>query len=136
MAVEIYLPKMSDHMETGKIIRWLAKEGDQVEAGQVLLELETDKAVGEIEAPATGVLKSIRAADGEEVPVGETLAYIARADENVPQLKPFGPVKQEAETKTPEPAAVDSEPALSESGIVPATPVARKVARELAVDLN
>jgi len=139
MAVEIYLPKMSDHMETGRIIRWLFKEGDAVKSGQVLLELETDKAVGEIEATASGILKNIRAGDGEEVPVGETLAYIARPDEVVPQLKPFGAAAetagQAAEVSAAPAETVPDAPA-GEGGIVPATPVARKVAKELGVDLH
>jgi dihydrolipoamide dehydrogenase len=60
MAVEVFMPKMSDHMENGEIIRWLVKEGDPVEEQQIIMELMTDKVVAELEAPASGVLKGIR----------------------------------------------------------------------------
>jgi pyruvate dehydrogenase E2 component (dihydrolipoamide acetyltransferase) len=56
MATEIFMPKMTDHMEDGRIIRWRASEGQTVEAGEVILEVETDKAVVELEAPASGIL--------------------------------------------------------------------------------
>ena len=56
MAVEIFIPKMSDHMESGEIVDWLAAEGDRVEAGQGVLEIMTDKVTAEVEAPASGVL--------------------------------------------------------------------------------
>ncbi len=74
---EIFMPKMSDHMEEGKIVRWLVSEGQRVEAGQVILEVETDKALAELESPATGVLRDVRAAEGEFVTVGRTIAFVA-----------------------------------------------------------
>ncbi|MGQ9684431.1 MAG: biotin/lipoyl-containing protein, partial [Anaerolineae bacterium] len=91
MAVEIYMPKMSDHMEAGQIVRWLVSEGDRVEAGQPLLELMTDKVVAVLDAPAAGVLKAVRsgAGEGATVPVGETLAFIADSTETVPALPPL-----------------------------------------------
>ena len=61
MAVEVFMLKMSDHMEAGEIIRWLVKEGDQIAQGQVIMEVMTDKVVADLEAPASGVLKGIRA---------------------------------------------------------------------------
>lgn len=137
MASEIYLPKMSDHMEQGTILRWLVKEGEAVQRGQVLAEIETDKATGEIEAPADGVLKGVRAEEGATVPVGETIAYIARPDENVPTPTPIG---SSASSKPAEPAPAapaPSEPAApAGNGIVPATPVARRVAKELGIDIR
>ncbi len=77
MAVEVFMPKMSDHMEVGVILSWLSKEGEQVERGQPILELETDKAAVELEAPESGYLKGIRlgVVAGANVPVGETIAY-------------------------------------------------------------
>src|SRR5690242_3953580 len=85
MAVEIYVPKMSDHMERGTILRWLVNDGEQVQKGQVLLELETDKAVGEIEAPDTGVLRGVSAGEGANVPVGAIIAYILQPGESLPE---------------------------------------------------
>ena len=91
MAVEFYIAKMSDHMETAQILKWLVKEGDRVEQYQIILELMTDKVTAEVEAPAAGVIKGIRpgAVDGATVPVGEAICYIAAADEVVPALAPL-----------------------------------------------
>jgi pyruvate dehydrogenase E2 component (dihydrolipoamide acetyltransferase) len=91
MAIEVYMPKMSDHMESGEIIEWLVSEGGQVEEGQPIIEVMTDKVTAEIEAPASGILRGIRrgAVRGAEVPVGETIAYIAEKDEGVPELPPL-----------------------------------------------
>ena len=141
MATEIYLPKMSDHMEEGIISRWLVKEGETVTRGQVILEIETDKAVGEIEAPSDGVLKGVRAGDGATVPVGETIAYVARPDESVPTLPPFGAGKpdevvESAAASAPALAVQDPEASPSNNGPVLATPVARKVAKALGIDIS
>ena len=143
MAVEVFMPKMSDHMEEGEIIQWLVKEGDRVEQGQVILEIQTDKAVAELEAPATGILKGIRtgAEDGATIPVGETFAFIAEPDEEVPLLPSLaanGGEAQEIERPSPpSPAAVPgTSGAKASSGKVRASPVARRVAKELDVDLT
>ena len=92
MAEDVFIPKMTDFMEEGMIVAWLVAEGDHVEAGQPILEVETDKATAEMEAPATGYLVGIRpgAVAGAMIPVGETIAYIAdSADEPVPPLPPL-----------------------------------------------
>lgn len=132
MAVEVYLPKMSDHMETGRILHWHRKEGDQVERGQVLLEIETDKAIGELEAPASGLLKGVRVQEGMEVPVGEVIAYIARADEEVPALPPFGG----GIPALPARESVTTRPQVAFNNEVKVTPVARRMAKDLGVDLG
>src|SRR3990172_4645049 len=95
MAVEIFVHKMTEHMETAKILGWLAREGDVVTAGQAILEVETDKAAVELESPASGVIKGIRpgAEPGVEVRVGETLAFVAEAGEDVPSLPALAPVQ-------------------------------------------
>ena len=92
MAVEVFVAKMTDFMEEGVIRAWLANEGDRVEEGQPLLEIETDKALAELESPASGYLKGIRsgADPGVAVPVGETIAYIVETpEESVEQLEPL-----------------------------------------------
>jgi pyruvate dehydrogenase E2 component (dihydrolipoamide acetyltransferase) len=92
MAVEVFVAKMTDFMEEGVIVSWLIKEGEPVEEGQPLLELETDKAVAELESPASGFLKGIRsgAVAGATIPVGETIAYIVDSmDEPVDELPPL-----------------------------------------------
>jgi len=135
MAVEIFMPKMSDHMEAGEIVGWLAKEGDRVEKGQPIMELLTDKVVAELEAPASGVLKSIRAGAeaGAIVPVGETMAFIAEPDEEVPVLPSLAPAE---ETKPSPPPTSRPAPSEAEPGRVRATPAIRRIAKELGVDLT
>jgi pyruvate dehydrogenase E2 component (dihydrolipoamide acetyltransferase) len=120
MAVEVYIPKMSDHMESGTILRWLVEEGQAVQSGQVLFELETDKAVGEVTAPATGVLSGVRGRAGEALPVGTAVAVIVPPGEAPASSLP----------------SAEGTGARGEVEIVPATPVARRVAKELGIDLR
>ena len=134
MAVEVYLPKMSDHMERGTIISWLVKEGNAVEKGQVILELETDKATGELEASASGILKGVRASDGMEVLVGEVIAYIARPDEEIPSMPLIG--EKNAGPDSAQQAIARPEISIRRAAPVAATPVARRVAKELGVELS
>ena len=86
MAVEVFMPKMTDFMESGEVIRWLVQEGDQVEEGQPIMELLTDKVVAELPAPASGILTGIRpgAGAGAMVPVGEMMAFIVQPGETLP----------------------------------------------------
>lgn len=139
MAVEVFMPKMTDHMESGEIIHWLVKEGDRVEQGQVIMEVMTDKVVADLEAPASGILKGVRpgAVDGATIPVGETFAYIAEPDEEVPVLPPLAP---HAAPATEKPSTVieatASTSAQTEPGQVLAAPAVRRLAKELGVDLT
>ncbi|MFX3893566.1 biotin/lipoyl-containing protein, partial [Streptococcus suis] len=64
MPTEVILPKVDMDMETGQISRWYAKEGDSVSKGQLLFEIETDKAAMEVDAPASGILRDVKAAEG------------------------------------------------------------------------
>lgn len=150
MAVEVFMPKMSDHMEAGEIVDWLVEEGDEVERGQVLMEVMTDKVVAELEAPAAGILKGVRsgAVPGAIIPVGETFAFIAERGEEVKELPPLAAPEAEApepspsgklapEPPSPEPerdAETASPPAGSDR--VRAAPLVRRVAQELGVDLE
>jgi pyruvate dehydrogenase E2 component (dihydrolipoamide acetyltransferase) len=134
MAVEIFIPKMSDHMESGEIVDWLAAEGDRVEAGQGVLEIMTDKVTAEVEAPASGVLRGIRkgAEKGTVVPVGETIAFIAETDdEKLPELSPLTVPASGA----PSAAPVVEKPGAAVQAPVNATPVAVKLAERYGLDL-
>jgi len=73
---EIVLPKLGMSMEEGTIVAWVAGLGDAVKEGQPLLQVETDKAVFEVVAPADGVLGQIRAGEGQRVPVGSVLGVL------------------------------------------------------------
>ncbi len=77
---EVTMPKLSDSMEEGKIIEWKVKEGDSVSEGDVLAEVESDKAVMELECFQGGVVEKIMRGDGEEVGVGEVIATILEGE--------------------------------------------------------
>src|SRR3989441_3482188 len=81
----IEMPKMGDTMETGRILRWLKKEGDQVKKGDSIAEVETDKVNIEIEAFASGVLRKILVSEGASAPIGTTIALIGAPDEPLPE---------------------------------------------------
>src|SRR3954453_3918607 len=83
VATEIKLPRLGQGMESGTIVKWLKVEGDQVEKGEPLYELDTDKVTQEVEADASGVLLKIAIAEGE-VQVGKTIAVIGQEGEEVP----------------------------------------------------
>jgi len=92
MASEVFLSKMTDFMEEGVIRAWLVSDGDHVDEGQPILEIETDKAVSDLEAPASGYLKGIRpgAVVGATIPVGATIAFVVDTpDEPVDELPPL-----------------------------------------------
>jgi len=84
MAISVVMPALEMAQETGKLISWLKKEGESVAKGEPLLEIETDKAVMEIESPGDGVLAGIKVHAGTEVPVGRTIAWIVRPGEVPP----------------------------------------------------
>jgi pyruvate dehydrogenase E2 component (dihydrolipoamide acetyltransferase) len=83
MAKDVIMPALGMAQETGKVLRWLKAEGDQVEKGEALLEIETDKVTVEVESPASGLLAGISAAEGDDVPVGETIALVLGKGESV-----------------------------------------------------
>jgi pyruvate dehydrogenase E2 component (dihydrolipoamide acetyltransferase) len=86
MAINIVMPALEMAQETGKIVSWLKQEGDTVAKGDMLLEVETDKAVVEIESPGDGILAGVRATEGDDVPVGETIAWLLAEGEALPAV--------------------------------------------------
>jgi pyruvate dehydrogenase E2 component (dihydrolipoyllysine-residue acetyltransferase) len=142
VASEVILPRLGQGMEAGTIVRWLKSEGDQVEKGEPLFELDTDKVTQEVEAEASGVLLKIVVPEGE-VPVGTAVAYVGEAGEDVPQGTGTQPREEEApreqvpvptelEEAAPEPAPVA---ATANGGRIKASPLARRIARERGIDL-
>ena len=85
MAAEVKVPRLGQGMESGTIVKWLKSEGDKVEKGEPLYELDTEKVTQEVEAEAAGVLLKIAVAEGE-VPVGTTIAFIGDPGESVPEI--------------------------------------------------
>src|SRR2546427_1015224 len=84
MAVSIVMPALEMAQETGKLLAWRKRQGERVTKGEPLLEIETDKAVVEIEAPGDGVLAGVTAHEGAVVPVGQTIAWLVAPGEAVP----------------------------------------------------
>ena len=173
---EIQMPKLSDTMTEGTLVAWKKKKGDKVSAGDVIAEIETDKATMEWESPEDGTLAEIYVEEGGKVEVGQRIAFIGeegeaapKEEKKAPEKKPEAPKKEEAKTSEepkratekpapakakerettppqepmeerapsrpkPSPAAAHEEK-TAEEGRVKASPVARRIAAELGVDL-
>jgi pyruvate dehydrogenase E2 component (dihydrolipoamide acetyltransferase) len=160
---EIDMPKLSDTMTEGTLVAWRKKKGDKVSAGEVLAEIETDKATMEWESPEDGTLAEIYVEEGGKVNVGDRIAFIGGEGEEPPNKKEKAPKKEEkAQAETEKPAAAAREEMETappqeekskrvepqkkaaapvakidkgEEARVKASPVARRVASELGVDL-
>ncbi len=129
MATQVTLPRLGQGMETGTILRWLKSVGDRVEKGDVLYEVETEKATQEVEADESGVLLKLVAQEGDEIEVGKPIAVIGEEGEEVPDESPTpseaAPAATEApagdepapradETAPPDTAGVEPTPAVAE----------------------
>ena len=129
MPIEVTMPKLSDTMEEGKILRWLKRPGERVAIGEILAEVETDKANMELEAYDEGVLKELRLAEGESAPVGSVIAVLSEPGEAkaAPTDKKAAAAKPAVEEKKA-PAAKDAQAAKDASSRepAPATPAAPK----------
>jgi pyruvate dehydrogenase E2 component (dihydrolipoamide acetyltransferase) len=123
-------------MESGTIVKWLKSEGDSVEKGEPLYELDTDKVTQEVEADSSGVLLKIAVQEGE-VPVGQTIAVIGEQGEEVPEVEePEAPAREEPqEAAPPQEDGRPPEPVVATGGRVKASPLARRIARERGIDL-
>src|SRR6202048_2974328 len=89
MAISVVMPALEMAQETGKLLAWRKKEGERVSKGEPLLEIETDKAVVEVEAPGDGILRGITASVGAVIPVGETIAWLVAPGEQPPTKSPI-----------------------------------------------
>ena len=139
MAASVVMPALEMAQETGKIVSWLKQEGDAVSKGEPLLEIETDKAVVEIEATADGVLAGVKSREGDVVPVGVTIAWILAPGEQPPVESSIS--APSARKVTGQPQAPSATPAPAQT-IAPAeggariSPKARRLAKERGVDIN
>src|SRR5580698_10601918 len=142
MAISVVMPALEMAQETGKLISWLKKEGESVAKGEPLLEVETDKAVMEIESPAAGVLAGIKVDAGVEVPVGRTIAWIVQPGEAPPtdELAAASGRKTTAvvssTTSVSEFASQTPPPPQSVTRHVKISPKARRLASERGVNLS
>jgi len=135
------MPALEMAQETGKIVSWLKKEGDAISKGEPLLEVETDKAVVEIEATADGVLAGVKSHEGDVVPVGVTIAWILAPGEQPPAESATVAPSARKITEQPQPAAASPTPGPAET-VAPAeggariSPKARRLAKERGVDIS
>jgi pyruvate dehydrogenase E2 component (dihydrolipoamide acetyltransferase) len=140
MATEVIVPKVDMVMDEATFVEWLKDEGEQVDKGEPLFVILTDKANIEIEAPASGILAGLRAQPDDVLPVTEVIGYLLEPGENLPEFSdraPDSPVEGRAAPSPipPEPTAREEPPSII-GGKVRATPVARRLAREMGVDLT
>ena len=133
MAVAVILPKLDEAMRTGRIVKWIKKEGDRVEKGDVILEIETEKTAFEIEAEASGILSKVMAKEGDDVPVGATIVFILQPGEKAPEV-PEPVVKAEEEIKEEVPVEVPK--ITKEAEAIKASPLAKSIAKEHGIDLS
>ena len=139
MATNVVMPQMGYDMREGTVVRWYKQEGETVDRGEVIADIETDKATVEFEAYTGGVLGRIVAEAGIAVPVGELIAIITEPGEAVPEVAAAAaPVAAPAPAAapSPEPAPATAAPAPSADGEVRASPIARRLARERGIDLG
>jgi pyruvate dehydrogenase E2 component (dihydrolipoamide acetyltransferase) len=142
MATQVVMPKLSPTMEEGQLSRWLKKEGDKVSMGEPLAEIDTDKATMEMQALANGVLRKILIAEGESAPLGQAIAIIGAADEDIATLLKSiegKPAKAPAATReptqppaapAPDPSPADAKPSVSTEG-KPSSETSRDGGRQL-----
>ena len=137
MPIEVLMPKLGLTMTEGTILRWLVAEGQPVQFGQILFEIETEKAVTEIEAQTDGTLGQIVAPSGATIAIGKVIGYLLQPGETTADI-PTTPADTVASTAAPGTRA--SPPSVGFRAVSPldikASPIARKLAKELNVDLS
>lgn len=128
MAIEMIMPKVDMDQETGTVVEWLKGNGQQVEEGEIILVMETDKIAIDVESPGTGILDGISANPGDVVPIGTVIAYILAEGEELPE-KAIDLTAPALDTPAAGPSAAVAKKEIS------ATPVARNMAAVHGVDL-
>jgi pyruvate dehydrogenase E2 component (dihydrolipoamide acetyltransferase) len=144
MATLIKMPKLSDTMEEGVILKWLRKEGDKIKQGEILVEIQSDKADMELEAYDSGILRKIFVPEGGKVPIGGLIAVIGRADEDISAVLAGSPTvsapksadhsKQAAPDVAPQSQTTAT--AKPSDGKGKASPLARRLASDHKIDLS
>jgi len=139
MAHNIVMPALEMAQENGKLLSWRKKEGESVTKGEPLLEIETDKAVVEIESPGDGILAGVKAHEGDVIPVGQTIAWIVLPGEKPPAETQPSATGRRMETKVssaPPAAAAKTSSGPAIASAVRISPKARRLAREHGIDLS
>jgi pyruvate dehydrogenase E2 component (dihydrolipoamide acetyltransferase) len=168
MPAEITMPQLSDTMTEGTLVKWLKKEGDKVKAGEIVAEVETDKATMEMESFESGTIASILVPEGGKAAVGAAIALVATSGEKPEDIKksgatasaakPSAPKEPEGETERAEngeaegptqdahkdashatsevASSLDTTPPAHDDDRVKASPLARRIAKDMGVNLN
>ncbi len=164
MAIKVEMPKLSDTMEEGVIAKWNVEEGDKVESGDVIAEVETDKATMEVEVFDAGTILKILANEGDAVPLGKTMAIIGEEGEDISDLieeaksgvtekeesakkekqkskkeeekEPVDPVFGDLEQNGSEQKTKQKSASVTEDGRIKASPLARKMAEDKGIELS
>ncbi len=139
--VEAVIPKLDETTEAATVERWLVQEGERVEQGQPICEVETDKALVQVEAPAAGTLRRQLIAAGTEVPPLTIVALVGDPAEPLPAVDPFARTAGGPQPAAPAAAGPAATPSAAQSsapagGRPVASPRARRLADELGVDLG
>jgi len=136
MASEVKLPRLGQGMESGTVTKWLKNEGDAVEKGEPLYEIDTDKVTQEVESDFAGVLLKIALPEGE-APVGQTIAFIGEPGEEVSVEAPAAPEPEKVSDTvvSDTPVAAPPAPPTTSNGRIKASPLARRLARERGIDI-
>jgi pyruvate dehydrogenase E2 component (dihydrolipoyllysine-residue acetyltransferase) len=140
MATHVIMPALGVAQQTGTLLKWLKAEGQSVTKGEPLMEIETDKATVEIEAPGSGVLTQVIAKPGDEVPVGQQIAFILAPGESLPtEVAPGAPTPPTTVPKGTAPKSKAKTPSIdsaeTRAGRVLASPAAKRIAHEKGVSL-
>jgi pyruvate dehydrogenase E2 component (dihydrolipoamide acetyltransferase) len=137
MAVSVVMPALEMAQETGKLVSWKKREGELVRKGEMLLEIETDKAVVEIEASGDGTLAGVTAKEGDVVPVGQTIAWLLKPGEAVPVGGPQTQSGRKMESAAASAAPAAAAPVAPPSSAGPRiSPKARRLAQEHGIDIT
>ncbi|HZD41414.1 MAG TPA: biotin/lipoyl-containing protein, partial [Terriglobales bacterium] len=137
MATDVIMPALGVAQEKGILIRWFKAEGEEITKGEPLMEVETDKATVEVEAPASGTLANVHASPGDEVPVGHRIAVLLARGEKIPhsRARPSTPPRTTASTAAVIQTRRELENKTQPAGVLLASPAARRIAREKGIDL-
>jgi pyruvate dehydrogenase E2 component (dihydrolipoamide acetyltransferase) len=146
MAISVVMPALELAQESGKLLAWLKQEGDAIAKGDMIAEIETDKAVFELEAPGDGVLAGVKSSAGDMVPVGQTIAWIVARGETPPE-DGVAEAAARAMKEQARPSAAAAPPLLVTTGAAVgsasapkgpgrASPKARRIAEEHGIDIS
>ena len=149
MATKVMMPKLSDTMEEGVILKWLRKEGEKIKQGEILVEIESDKADMELEAYDSGILRRIIVPAGGKAAIGTLIAVIGEAGEDISQLLAESPAPPAAKKQAEAPQQAAKPPLTSVAATTPApvvsrppdarlkaSPLAKRIAQEKGINLN